>query len=565
MLRRILALLGVGLAAIVIAGYFALRTPPPPHSSAYLNGTVLTMNAAGTVAQALYVEGDRIVAVGTKAEIEKHMVAETEVHDLHGGSVLPGFIDAHGHFPGTSLELFAVPLHSAPVGDIQSIPPALARLKQKAAETDAGEWVIALGWDDTLVDEKRNLTRDDLDKVSTDHPVLVLHVSGHMGMVNSRGLSVIGIDANTPDPVGGVIQRDKSGRANGVLEERARMAAFDLAFDLGLEEFLAMLDHGGKQYAAVGVTTAQSGLSVETTVRAMSVASWLGLLPIRLMVWPDEKMGLEMARGERSRDTWHRSELDIGAIKLIADGSIQGFTGYLSEPYHTPHNGDPNYRGYPTIPRKRLIELVTELHGAGFQIAIHGNGDASIDDILDAFAAAQKASPRDDTRHIIVHAQMTRADQLRRMKRLGVTPSFFVAHTYYWGDRHRDIFMGPERAARMSPAASAKKLGVPFTIHLDAPVVPMDPLFLVWTAVTRTSTSGKVIGEAERISIMDAFRAITIDAAWQIHQEKNRGSLEVGKYADLVVLNRDPRGSPKALRKLKVERTVVGGLTVFQR
>jgi predicted amidohydrolase YtcJ len=251
-------------------------------------------------------------------------------------------------------------------------------------------------------------------------------------------------------------------------------------------------------------------------------------------------------------------------VKLIADGSIQGYTGYLSLPYFVPPGDDPGFRGYPRIAREKLIDKVTRYHAAGWQIAVHGNGDASIDDILDAYAEAQRRAPREDARHIIIHAQMARDDQLDRMRELGVVPSFFVLHTYYWGDRHRDIFMGPERAARMSPARSARDKGVRFTIHCDSPVVPVEPLRLMWAAVNRRSSSGAAIGPEERISAAEALRAVTIDAAWQHREEDLKGSLEPGKLADLVVLSASPLDQPETIDEIRVLETIVGGETVYR-
>jgi predicted amidohydrolase YtcJ len=259
-------------------------------------------------------------------------------------------------------------------------------------------------------------------------------------------------------------------------------------------------------------------------------------------------------------DEWVR----VGAVKLIADGSIQGYTGYLSEPYFVPPGDDPDYRGYPRIPRDELIERVKRYHAAGLQIAVHGNGDASIDDILDAFEIAQREHPRVDSRHIVIHAQMARDDQLDRMKDLGVIPSFFSLHTYYWGDRHRDLFMGPERAARMSPAGSAVRKGLRFTIHADNPVVPMEPLRIVWSAVNRLSSSGARIGDAERIGVMEALRAVTIDAAYQHFEEEIKGSIEPGKLADLVILSESPFDQPERIDEIRVLETIVGGETVFR-
>lgn len=199
------------------------------------------------------------------------------------------------------------------------------------------------------------------------------------------------------------------------------------------------------------------------------------------------------------------------------------------------------------------------------QIAIHGNGDATIDDIIYAVDQAQMEFPREDTRHIAIHAQTTREDQLDEMKRLGITPSFFSAHAYYWGDRHCNIFLGKERAFRLNPAKSALDKGIPITIHLDTPVTPINPLLLVWSAVNRLSAGGNIIGEKECITPTQALRAVTIDAAWQVFQEHNRGSLEKGKYADMVILSEDPQKSRSAAKETEILETIVGGKTVYKK
>jgi predicted amidohydrolase YtcJ len=294
------------------------------------------------------------------------------------------------------------------------------------------------------------------------------------------------------------------------------------------------------------------------------VLSRLGVIPIRLVLWPDQAASFALLDGRLRLPSWDPKWVRLGASKLVADGSIQGYTGYLSRPYFTAPDGDATYRGYPRIPREELAERVKRLHAAGRPIAVHGNGDAAIDDILDAFEAAQQATPREDPRFVLVHAQMAREDQLDRMKALGVIPSFFVLHTYYWGDRHRDVFMGPERAARMSPARSAAQRGLHFTLHADAPVVPMEPLRIVWSAVNRLSTSGAVIGAEQRIEPMQALRAVTIDAAAQHFEEAEKGSLEPGKLADLVILERSPLDDPERIDRIRVLETIVGGVSVWR-
>jgi predicted amidohydrolase YtcJ len=216
------------------------------------------------------------------------------------------------------------------------------------------------------------------------------------------------------------------------------------------------------------------------------------------------------------------------------------------------------------VSREDLTTQVKKLHRDGYQIAIHGNGDAAIDNILYAYREAQKETPRKDARHVIVHAQMAREDQLDAMKELDIIPSFFMLHTYYWGDRHRDIFMGRERAHRISPANSAISRGLRFTLHTDAPVVPMDPLLLVWAAVNRISTGGDVIGAEQRVTPVEALRAVTINAAWQHFDEARTGSIEPGKLADFVILSENPLLAPERIKDMQVLETIVGGRAIYK-
>jgi predicted amidohydrolase YtcJ len=295
----------------------------------------------------------------------------------------------------------------------------------------------------------------------------------------------------------------------------------------------------------------------------MSAGSKVGLIPLRVVAWPKDELGIAAIEGTADLGQYATERLHVGAVKLVGDGSIQGYTGYLSEPYHVLGEHPEGYRGYPNIDADTMNHQVKTIHCGGSQIAVHGNGDAAIDQFLDAWEAALEACPAEDPRPILVHAQMARPDQLERMKRLAVTPTFFSAHVYYWGDRHRDVFMGPERAARISPAASAKELGVRFTTHLDTPVVPIDSRLQLWTPVARETSSGQVLGPDERISAEQSLRAMTVDAAWQVRLENELGSIEPGKKADLVILSDDPLAPSAELRSIEVERTVVGGVTVF--
>ena len=560
----VLVALLVGLAVLV---KIATRSPQAPQHQVFINGDVLTMDGDNRVVQALATRGALIEAVGSTEEIMALVGDDTQVVDLRGRTLLPGFIDAHGHFPGSGQSVIAADLSSPPIGSNTTMAELLAALKARAEQVAPGELVSGFGYDDTLLAEQRHPTRAELDQVSTEHPVIATHVSGHMLVANSAALELVGIDASTPDPEGGVIGRRPGSREpNGLLEETARLPLLEFMMDIPLLDVYAMMRSAANEYAAIGVTTAQSGGTTPELLRGLSQFGKLGVIPMRMVAFPFEDMfGDALLNGEYDPEDYNSERFSAGAVKLVADGSIQGFTGYLSQPYHTPHHGDPAYRGYAAIPREILFEKVEALHRAGYQIAIHGNGDESIEDILDAFEAAQAAHPVQDPRMILIHSQMAREDQVARMKALGVTPSFFTAHTFYWGDRHRDIFMGPERAAVMSPSKWAQDNGLRFSSHLDTPVTPMLPLQAVWSQVHRLTYAGEVLGPEQRIGVMDALRAVTIDAAWQVFQEDNRGSLEPGKYADLVVLSGNPLDDPMAMRELQVERTVVGGATIFNR
>jgi len=563
-------LLVVLLALLVGVGVLikiAIRTPEPPEHQVFINGDILTMDGANRVVQAISIRGEFIEALGSTEDMMALVDDGTEVVDLRGRAMLPGFIDAHGHFPGSGMAAIGAVLNSPPIGDKKTMADVLQALKARAARVEPGKWVMGSGYDDTLLAEKRHPTRAELDEVSLEHPVAAMHVSGHMLVANSVALAAVGIDADSPDPEGGVIgRRPDSREPNGLLEETARLEVMAQMQDIALADVYRMMKLATIDYSAVGVTTAQSGAVSPELARGLSIFSKLGVIAQRLVLFPMEHDYRDaLLSGDYSPEDYNSERLQMGAIKIVADGSIQGFTGYLSQPYHTPYHGDPNYRGYAAVPREKLFAQVEALHRAGYQIAIHGNGDESIEDILDAFEAAQRAHPVADPRMILIHSQMAREDQVARMKDLGITPSFFSAHTYYWGDRHRDIFMGPERAATMSPARWAIDNGVRFSSHMDTPVTPMLPLQAVWSQVHRKSTSGAVLGPEQRIGVIDALRAVTIDAAWQIFQEDNRGSLEAGKLADLVVLSGNPVDDPEGMRELLVERTVIGGVTVYRR
>ena len=534
----------------------------------YINGDIVTLDAGNTSAQAVAVLDGKIVAVGADTEIGPLAGPDTEVVDLAGKTLLPGFYAPHDHFPGAgTVAVHQVDLNSPPIGTTETIDQIIAALAERAKATPPGEWVVGRGYDDTLLTEQRHPTRDDLDRASTEHPIWIVHTSGHLGVANSMALKVAGITRNTPQPPGGVIRKDaRTGEPDGVFEESGGLVSRHvppLTLDERMESVKWAVDH----YLQQGVTTAVIASGSRSRLLDLQEARRRGLLKFRIVTMTSKSAAGNPSASEAGGvvsgfgDDW----LKLGAIKSWQDGSNQGYTGYFTLPYHTPFKGHPDYRGYPRRSREELVALVRELHDAGYQIAVHGNGDAAIDDILYAYEQAQQANPREDARHRIEHCQTPREDQLDKIKELDITPSFYVGHVYYWGDRHRDIFMGPERASRISPLRSALDRGIRFTVHDDTPVTPVDPLQLVWVSVNRLTKSGKVLGEDQRIGVEEALRAVTIDAAWQNFEENHKGSIEVGKLADFVVLAENPLNvESEKIRDIPILETIVAGRSVWR-
>lgn len=561
LLFRLLGVLSIVATVLALVAYsvWDYLNPSPPSQQLLINATVLTMDKTNTIAEAVLLEDDRILATGSQDVLEEMAEFNVDVIDLEGMTLVPGFIEAHGHFPGSGLDAISADLNSPPLGDTLSVSDVIKKLKSQASKLEEGEWITGFGFDDTMILEKRFLTRDDLDQVSTEHPVFVMHISGHMSMVNSLVLNQMGISEQTPNPDGGEIVRDKQGRPTGLLKETAQDPVRDQAMNPSLSSFLDLLANGVEDYLIQGVTTVQSGLAPPEQLMPMGVLATLGIIPQRLVFWPDEELAEALQTGEA--EVINNEKVTTGALKLITDGSIQGYTGFLTTPYHKKSKDKPSeYQGYPTMKQEELNQLVATWHSRGWQLALHANGDAAIDQVIQAIELAQSNHPRSDARHIIVHAQTARIDQLEKMAQLGITPSFFPSHIYYWGDRHHSIFLGEERASQISPLKSATEAGVRYTIHTDTPVVPIEPLRLISNAVERKTLKGKVLGEEEKISVTQALRATTIDAAWQIFREDDLGSIEPGKLADFAVLSDNPLDHPERIDELQVVQTWIGGV-----
>ncbi len=480
------------------------------------NGTVRTLDRGGTVRTALAARDGRVLTVDTDAAVLGLVGPRTRVLDLQGRCAVPGFIETHNHPTFFGLTLAAQVDAGSPPND--SISDIVDRVEQAVADAERGSWVHGYRYDDTLLADDRHPTRADLDPVSKDHPVCLQHISGHFCVLNSAGLRALGIHRDTPDPVGGVIHRDADGEPNGVLAETAAFAAYaampkpdsaDLAEAIGL---------AGDAYLAAGVTTVHdTGLGLvggPAELDAYRLAQASGRLRTRVQAYLVQDLFPGLSRGELSPVEAGIAGIGddrfrVAGVKMWADGSLQGLTGCVSEGYACA----PDKNGLLIFPQEDLSQRVATLHEAGWQVAIHGNGDAAIRAILEAYAKLGLDPQQSDRRHRIEHCQMVSEQQLDEMASAGVLASFFIKHVYYWGDRHRDRFLGPERARRIDPLASARAHGVTFGLHSDTPVVPVPPLEGIWCAVRRMTRDGKELGPEQRVDVDTALRGYTSQAA----------------------------------------------------
>ncbi|MFM7280469.1 MAG: amidohydrolase [Planctomycetia bacterium] len=537
----------------------------------WFNGQILTMEGVEPAyVEALAVANGRIIAAGDLTSILSLRDSQTQVCDLGGRALLPGFIDPHSHIAAYTLGWGLPALQPPPVGSVRRIADIQRSLReyiQKEA-IPPGQLVMGQGYDDSLLEEGRHPTRQELDAVSTEHPIIVIHASGHLLAANSAALAKVGYTRETQDPAGGLIRREPDGTPNGVVEEIAGMPFLALIEPDPLEKQLDKFEAVQRYYISLGVTTAQDGISMKGDLALMREAARRNRMLIDIHAYPrwDE---YNAALAQRDADLLPVGErigrFSVSGMKLTVDGSPQGKTAYLTQPYVVPPEGlSADYRGYATMTQTEMNAWFEFARDEKFQLIVHCNGDAAADQMIAAVRHAQTKPPFKDRRPVMIHAQMIRPDQVEAMAQLGIIPSFFTAHTYYWGDWHIAQTVGRERAFRMSPANTARKLGIPFTNHSDASVVPPNHLDVIWTAVNRLSRSGVVVGPDERIPVYSALQAVTIHAARQYFEEDQKGTLASGKRADLVVLSADPLAmDPLQIRTIRVLETIKDGATIY--
>jgi predicted amidohydrolase YtcJ len=533
-------------------------------------GPIVTVNPAQPNAEAVAIAEGKIVAVGSEADVMKHKGEATEVIDLGGKTLVPGFVDGHSHFFSLIDVQTQALCASPPAGPCTNVADVIAALKQvqERRKLGAGKFVMGFGYDPELLAERRPPTKQELDAAFPDNPVILVHVSGHGAMLNSKALAVYGITAATPTPAGGVIGREPgSNDPNGLLFETAFLPIFSQVPGPDGDEAIALLKTGQELYLREGITTAQEGATMKHQVDLLRVFADRGELKLDVVMLPFIAEIDAIFAGKPPRnEPEYRNRLRIGGVKVVTDGSPQGRTAAFTTPYLTDGPaGQKDWRGDLSFPQPVLNDWVKKVYDGGATLFVHCNGDAAIDALLEAHRFASGGEPAKPRGTVGVHSQFIRRDQLEKYRAWNITPSFFTIHCFYFGDTHV-ANRGRAQADCISPMKSARALGLRPANHTDFNVAPLDQIFTIHTAVNRISRSAQTIGADERISPLEALEAITIDGARLYGEEAKKGSIEVGKLADLVVLSANPLTvQPATIQTIRVEETIKDGKTVWQR
>ncbi|MDQ0160564.1 amidohydrolase [Alkalibacillus salilacus] len=538
----------------------------------YKNGRIYSFDASNHVYGSLTVADGVITGVWESTEPPQDEVEsnnETSFVDLDQATMIPGFIDTHNHILMYAKTKEQIDCNVPPN---EAVSDVLNAISEQTNKVESGSWIEGFGYDDTMIAEKRHLNRKELDDVAPHHPLYIRHISGHLAYVNSKAIEMAGLDDYVEDFPGGHFGRNEDGNLNGVLYEPGAMQPFlDSLPKKSTDELVQILKRASDEYLTKGITTNSDAAifnmeELDVHLRAAKERA----NPIKTRVMMMHYLVEEGAPfGNYTPEELNRYLLDesdglvsLDSIKMFQDGSIQGMTGALREPYYN----DPTVMGEFIHEEEDFKQEVLHFHKRGFRITTHGNGDRAIRSIIDAYEYALNEYPRQDHRHRIEHVQTALPEDLERMKRLGIAASFFINHVYYWGDRHRDIFLGPERAERINPLKEASDNGLLYTLHSDCPITPISPIFSIWAAVNRLTRNGYVLGNEQKIDLDTAIRTMTIEGAKLNFEEGLTGSIEEGKQADLITLSHNPyEVDLQDLKDIKVAQTIIDGKVVYSK
>lgn len=534
----------------------------------FFNGDIITMEGEHDFPEAVLIADGKIKAVGAYDAVDAQKSADAQLVDLKGKTLMPSFIDGHGH-----ISMAGTYIMKADLTDAKNFDDIIRILRQFQQEHDLthGEHILGYAYDHNFLEEGRHPDKTVLDQVSTEFPVMISHTSGHMGVVNSKMLELAGITADSPEIEGGLIDRyPGTTEPTGYLEESALMT-ITVPNPQKIDAMQLLIDVQ-QEYLKNGVTTVQDGGSAAEGLKMFLAADAAGKLDVDIEAYPFLQK-LDML-GSQSNDVsafqscMHKFDghVKINGYKILLDGSPQGRTAWMSEPYVAFEGDDPNYCGYPWNQAEDVHTWVKQALDDNMQLLTHCNGDAASQQLLDIYEdeLAKSANPnKDKLRPVMIHCQTVRDDQLDRMAKIQMIPSIFVGHVNYWGDIHLKNF-GDRRGRRVSPVKSALDRGLIYNFHTDTPVVKPKMLHAVWTAVNRITRYGVECGPEQRVGVYDALKGITINPAYCYFEEDSKGSIKVGKRADLVILEQNPlKIDPMAIKDIQVLETIKDGKTVY--
>ena len=542
----------------------------------YYNGDIITMEGeAPSYVNAVVSDNGKIAYVGNLEEAESQFNNAIR-HDLQGATMLPAFLDGHGHMYSVGLaSMFAniLPPPDGPGADFKSIINTLIKFNN----SEDGKWtfnkfgwIVGNGYDDSQLAEKDHPKASDLDKVSTEYPVLVAHQSGHLGSINTKALEMMGwTSKDTPNPKEGKLRRNKDGTPNGVMEENAFFTVlFKVVGKADEEVNEKAVKLGQEQYAQNGYLTAQDGRTTPGQVKGIMSEATKGNLYIDVVSYPDMRIkgAYDFFSSEfYSPDRSYKNGFRMGGVKLTLDGSPQGKTAWLSHHYLVPPPGEkPDYKGFRIMSDSLANSYVEDAFKNKWQLLCHTNGDEAIEQYLNAIEKAQEKYNYEDHRTVIIHGQTIRKDQIERAASLNVDASLFPMHTFYWGDWHVSSVLGHPRADYISPCVDALAAGLNITSHHDAPVTFPNSMRVLDATVNRVTRSGVILGPEQRLSAYQGLKTLTSWASHQYFEEDTKGTLEKGKNADFVILDKNPlKIDPLEIHNVKILESIHRGENVY--
>lgn len=537
----------------------------------YFGGDIITMEGTtATYAEAIAVKDGEIVFVGSKADAFKLRSDSTVMNDLQGRTMLPGFLDAHSHYSNSLLVANQCKLYAPPSGTAKDVESIITALKVYAAERSIpkGEMIMGYGYDDNVMPNGRLLNRDDLDRAFPDNPVRIDHVSMHGAVLNSLALKYYGINAGTKTPPGGVIVRKPgTNEPYGLIMETAFLPVFEKSTPMTPEQEIEFTRAGQLLYAEAGITTAQEGATHLAQLHIIKRASDAGSNIIDVVAYPFIT-DVDNILKEFPQDEWlkYKNNFKIGGIKITIDGSPQGRTAFFSTPYLTGGpEGEKNWLGELTFPQETVNQMVKKVYEMNVPLILHCNGDGAIDAFLKAYESARAGDYRKPWNVTTIHSQFMRKDQMVKFAKYNVRPSFYTLHTYYFYEAHLKN-RGFEQAQYISPMRDAIDAGMKPTNHTDFVVAPLDQMLMLWSAVNRISREGAKVGLSQCVSPYEGLQAMTINVAAQYDEADSKGSLKMGKRADMVILDKNPlKIEPIFIKDIKVLETIKDGKTIYKK